>query len=126
VVIAATPSGILLYTGLLLYEFPDIEADQNGGKKTLPILLGKKGASLLYVGLIIAMYVWIAAWSIMGFMTIFALLGLLTLPLGVKAIRGALHYDDESKLSPALKANLMVIIGTQCLLTVAYVIAAIV
>lgn len=125
-VIAAIPSGILLYAGLLLYEFPDIEADTNGGKKTLPILLGKRRASLMYVALIISTYVWIAAWAIMRFMTISALLGLLTAPLGVTAIKGALHYDDESKLSPALKANLIVIIGTQGLLTIGYVIAAIV
>jgi 1,4-dihydroxy-2-naphthoate octaprenyltransferase len=88
--------------------------------------MGKKKASLLYSMLIIAMYVWIAAWSIAGFMPIFALLGLLTLPLGVKAIKGALNYDEESKLIPALGANLMVVVGTQALLAVGYVIAAIV
>ena len=72
------------------------------------------------------MYVWIAVWSIAGFMPIFALLGLLTLPLAVKAIKGARHYDEESKLSPALGANLMAGLGTQTLLAVGYVIAAIV
>jgi 1,4-dihydroxy-2-naphthoate octaprenyltransferase len=126
VVIAAIPSGILLYTGLLLYEFPDVEADENGGKKTLPVVIGKRKASLLYSTLIIAIYVWIAAWSIAGFLPLFALLGLLTLPLGVKAIKGARHYDDESKLGPALGANLMVVVGTQALLALGYVIAAIV
>jgi 1,4-dihydroxy-2-naphthoate octaprenyltransferase len=125
-VIAAIPSGILLYTGLLLYEFPDVEADENGGKKTLPVVIGKRKASLLYSTLIIAIYVWIAAWSIAGFLPLFALLGLLTLPLGVKAIKGARHYDDESKLGPALGANLMVVVGTQALLALGYVIAAIV
>jgi 1,4-dihydroxy-2-naphthoate octaprenyltransferase len=124
--IAAIPSGILLYTGLLLYEFPDVEADKNAGKKTLPIVIGKKRASVLYIGLIIAIYVWITAWAIAGYITIFTLLGLLTLPIGVKAIKGALHYDDESRLSPALKANLIVVVGTQALLALGYVIAAIV
>jgi 1,4-dihydroxy-2-naphthoate octaprenyltransferase len=126
VVIAAIPSGILLHNALLLNEFPDVEADEKGGKKTLTIVMGKKKASLLYSMLLIAMYVWIAVWSIAGFMPIFALLGLLTLPLGVKAIKGARHYDEESKLIPALGANLMVIIGTQALLAVGYIIAAIV
>jgi 1,4-dihydroxy-2-naphthoate octaprenyltransferase len=126
VVIAAIPSGILLHNALLLNEFPDVEADEKAGKKTLSIVIGKKKASLLYSMLIIAMYVWIAAWSIAGFMPIFALLGLLTLPLGVKAIKGARNYDEESKLLPALGANLMVVLGTQALLAVGYVIAAIV
>jgi 1,4-dihydroxy-2-naphthoate octaprenyltransferase len=126
VVIAAIPSGLLLHNALLLNEFPDVEADEKAGKKTFPIVIGKRKASLLYSILIIAMYVWIAVWSIVGVMPIFALLCLLTLPLAVKAIKGARNYDEESKLIPALRANLMVVIGTQALLTIGYIIAAIV
>ncbi|OGN91600.1 MAG: hypothetical protein A2Z75_05975 [Chloroflexi bacterium RBG_13_50_10] len=125
-VIAAIPTGIFLHNGLLLNEFPDVEADQKAGKKTLPIVMGRKKASLLYFILVIAMYAWIAAWSIAGFMPRFALLGLLTLPLGVKAIKGARHYDEQSELSAALGANLMAGLGTQALLAVGYIIAAIV
>ena len=125
-VIAAIPSGILLHNALLLNEFPDVEADEKAGKKTFPIVMGKRKASLLYSMLIIAMYVWIAVWSIVGFMPIFALLGLLTLPLGVKAIKGARNYEEESKLISALGSNLMIVIGTQALLAVGYIIAAIV
>ena len=125
VVVAAIPSGILLHNALLLNEFPDVEADERAGKKTFPIVMGKRKASLLYSMLIIAMYVWIAVWSIVGFMPIFALLGLLTLPLGVKAIKGARNYNEKSKLVSALGANLMVVIGTQALLGVAYMVAAI-
>jgi 1,4-dihydroxy-2-naphthoate octaprenyltransferase len=125
-VIAAIPSGILLYNALLINEFPDVEADEKAGRKNLPIVMGKRKASLLYSMLIIAMFVWIAVWSIAGFMPIFALLGLLTLPLGVKAIKGARSYDEESKLSTALGAHLMVMLGTQALLAVGYVISAIV
>ena len=123
VVIAAMPSGILLLNGLLLYEFPDVEADEKGGKKTLPVLIGRRKASLLYSILLIGMYVWIAAWSIAGVMPTFALIGLLTLPLGVKAIRGARHYDEEKMFLPALGANLMVVVSTQALLAVGYLIA---
>jgi 1,4-dihydroxy-2-naphthoate octaprenyltransferase len=125
-VIAAIPSGILLHNALLLNEFPDVEADEKAGKRTFPIVMGKRKASLLYSMLIIAMYVWIAVWSIVGFMPIFALLGLATLPLGVKAIKGALNYEEESKLISALGSNLMIVIGTQALLAVGYIIAAIV
>jgi len=125
-VIAAIPSGILLHNALLLNEFPDVEADKKGGKKTLPILIGNKKASLLYSVLIIAMYIWIAVWSIAGFMPIFALLSLLTLPLGVKAIKGVRNYNEENKLVSALGANLMVVIGTQALLAAGYIIATIV
>jgi 1,4-dihydroxy-2-naphthoate octaprenyltransferase len=126
VMIAAIPSGILLHNTLLLNEFPDVEADEKAGKKTFPIVIGKRKASLLYSILIITMYVWIAVWSIARVMPIFALLCLLTLPLAVKAIKGARNYDEESKLIPALRANLMVVIGTQALLAIGYIIATIV
>ena len=125
-VIAAIPSGILVHNLLFLNEFPDVEADEKGGRRNLPITIGKKRASLLYSALTIAVYVWIIAWSVAGVMPIFALLALLTIPLAVKAIKGALNYDDESKLLPALGANVMVVLSTQALLAVGYIISAIV
>lgn len=125
-VIAAIPSGILVHNLLLLNEFPDVEADEKGGRKTLPITMGKKRASVLYSALTIAMYVWITAWSVAGVMPIFALLGLLTLPLAVKAIKGALSYDAESRLLPALGANVMVVLGTQALVAAGYIVATLV
>ena len=125
-VIAAIPSGILVHNLLCLNEVPDVEADEKAGRSNLPITMGKKRASLLYSILTIAMYVWITAWSVTGVMPIFALLGLLTLPLAVKAIKGALNYDEESKFFPALGANVLVVLGTQALLAVGYIIAAIV
>ena len=125
-VIAAIPSGILVHNLLFLNEFPDVEADEKVGRRTLPITMGKKRASLLYSILTIAMYVWIIVWSVIGVMPIFALLGLLTLPLAIKAIRGALNYADESKFMPAMGANVMVVLVTQALLAVGYIIATIV
>lgn len=125
-VIAAIPSGILLHNGLLLFEFPDVEADEKGGKRTFPITMGKRKASLLYSVLTIATYVWIAAWSVAGFMPLYALLGLLTLPLAVKAIKGAVNYEEEGRFFPGLRANLMVVLATQALLAVGYIIAGIV
>jgi len=125
-VIAAIPSGILLHNGLLLFEFPDVDADKKGGKRTFPIVMGKRRASLLYSVLTIATYVWIAAWSVARFMPVYALLGLLTLPVAVTAIKGALNYKEESKFFAGLRANLMVVLATQALLAAGYIIAAIV
>jgi 1,4-dihydroxy-2-naphthoate polyprenyltransferase len=123
-VIAAVPSGILLHNGLLLFEFPDMEADERGGKRTLPIIMGKRKASLLYAVLTIAMYLWIVAWSVAGFMPLFALLGLLTLPAGIRAIKGALNYQEERMFFSGLRANLVILLATQALLAVGYIVAA--
>jgi len=69
------------------------------------------------------MYAWIIAGVAWGLMPAFSLLALLTLPLAVKAIRGSLKYDDEAKLMPALGSNVMVILLTQLLMGIGYILA---
>ncbi len=123
-VVAVIPSGILLHNGLLLFEFPDVEADQKGGKRTFPVVMGKNRAAVLYSVLTIAMYAWIAAWSIAGLMPIWTLLALLTIPLAWRAMAGALNHEEESKFLPGLKANLAVLLGVQTLLAAGFIVAA--
>ncbi|OGO06188.1 MAG: hypothetical protein A2Y60_01205 [Chloroflexi bacterium RBG_13_54_9] len=120
-VIASVPSGILVHNLLFLNEFPDAEADKKGGRKTLPIVIGKAKAGVFYSALTIAMYLWIVGSVIAGVMPAFTLLGLLTLPFAVRAINGALHSDDESKLMPALGGNVMVVLLTQLLMGIGYI-----
>jgi 1,4-dihydroxy-2-naphthoate octaprenyltransferase len=125
-VIAAIPSGILVHNLLLINEFPDIPADKEAGRRTLPIAIGKKGAWLVYSILTVVTYLWIIAWVIVGTMPVFSLLALLTIPLAIKAIIGGRHYDDMTKLVPALASNIMVVLLTQLLLGVGYILAGVV
>jgi 1,4-dihydroxy-2-naphthoate octaprenyltransferase len=123
-IIAAIPSGLLVHNLLLLNEFPDIAADREAGRRTLPITIGKQGAWLIYSALTIVVYLWIVGWVIAGVMPLFALIALLTLPFAIKAIRGGRHYDDMNRLVPALAANsMMVVLLTQFLLGVGYILA---
>jgi 1,4-dihydroxy-2-naphthoate octaprenyltransferase len=124
-VIAAIPSGILVHNLLLLNEFPDIPADREAGRRTLPITIGKNGAWLIYSALTIVVYVWIVGWVIAGVMSLFALLALLTLPFAIKAIRSGRNYDDMSQLVPAMANNIMVVLLTQLLLGVGYILAGV-
>jgi 1,4-dihydroxy-2-naphthoate octaprenyltransferase len=123
VVIASIPSGILVHNLLLLNEFPDVEADKTVGRKTLPITMGKRGAAIVYSSLTILVYLWIIGWVIAGVMPVYALIALLTLPFAVKAIRGSFKYDDMSVLGPALASNVMVVLITQLLLGIGYILA---
>jgi 1,4-dihydroxy-2-naphthoate octaprenyltransferase len=122
-VIAAIPSGLLVHNLLLLNEFPDIPADKEAGRRTLPITIGKQGAWLVYSISTIVVYLWIVGWAIAGVMPWFSLLALLTLPLAIKAIRGGRHYDDMSQLVPAMAGNIQVVLLTQFLLGVGYILA---
>lgn len=124
-IVASIPSGILVHNLLFLNEFPDAEADKKGGRKTLPITLGKPKASILYSALTVAMYIWIIGGVVARIMPVFSLLALLTLPMGVKAIQGALKFNNESKLLPAQGANVMVVLLTQFLMGVGYILARI-
>ncbi len=125
-VIASVPSGILVHNLLLLNEFPDIEADKTAGRRTLPITMGRKGAGIVYSALTIIMYLWIIAWAAVGLMPVFCLIALLTLPIAVRAIQGALNWQDPTKLMPALGNNVLVILITQLLLGIGYILATIV
>jgi 1,4-dihydroxy-2-naphthoate octaprenyltransferase len=124
-VIAAIPSGILVHNLLLLNEFPDIPADREAGRRTLPITIGKNGAWLIYSALTIVVYVWIVGWVIAGAMPVFSLIALLTLPFAIKAIRSGRNYDDMSQLVPAMANNIMVVLLTQLLLGVGYILAGV-
>jgi len=120
-VIAAIPSGILVHNLLLLNEFPDVEADRNAGRRTMPILIGKTRAWMVYTALTIAVYLWIIGWVVAGKMPVFSLIALLTLPFAIGAIRGGRKHEDMSRLVPAMADNVMVVLLTQFLLGVGYI-----
>ncbi len=124
-VIAAIPSGILVHNLLLLNEFPDTEADKGAGRRTLPIVMGKKGAGIVYSVLTVIVYLWIIGAVVAGQMPVFCLIGLLTLPLAIKAIQGTLKHQDMSQLVPAMANNVLVVLLTQLLLGIGYILAVV-
>jgi len=124
-VIASIPSGILVHNLLLLNEFPDAEADSKVGRKTTPITIGKAKASIFYSVLTVIVYLWIIGAVVAGVMPPFCLIALLTLPLAIKAIQGALKYYDASKLMPAMGNNVLIILLIQLLLGIGYILAGV-
>ena len=120
-VIASIPSGILVHNLLLLNEFPDAEADRKAGRRTLPIAIGKKKAGIVYCAMTIIVYLWIIGWVVVGKMPIFCLIALLTLPLAVRAIGGALKPENMGRLVPAMANNVLVVLLTQLLLGIGYI-----
>jgi 1,4-dihydroxy-2-naphthoate octaprenyltransferase len=125
-IVAAIPSGILVHNLLLLNEFPDAEADTKDNRKTLPITLGKKKAGVVYSILAVLVYLWIVGAVIARVMPLFSLLALLTLPMAVRAIQGALKPDDMAKLMPGMANNVMMVLITQVLLGIGYILATLI
>ena len=124
-IIASVPSGILVHNLLLINEFPDVEADVTVKRRTLPIAIGKGKASIVYSVLTGMVYLWTLGGVLAGQMPPFTLIALLTLPFAVKAIRGAINYNDPSKLIPGLANNILVVLVTQLLLGIGYILAGV-
>lgn len=128
---ACIAPGILVCNLLLLNEFPDIEADKSGKRKTIPIVFGAKKAAKIYSVLTILVYVSIIIPVVFGLFSINVyalpiptLIALVTLPFTAKAINLALKYPDNiEKLAPALKSNVLAVLLTPVFMTVGLVIA---
>jgi len=120
--IASIPSGFLVYNLLLLNEFPDVEADKTAGRRTLPITEGRRRAAIVYAATTLAVYVWIVGAVALRQMPAFSLLALLTLPFAFKAISGAMKSEDLTRLVPAMGSNVLVVLLTQLLLGIGYII----
>jgi len=117
------PPGILTALLLLLNEFPDVAADRQGGRRHLVIVLGLRGAAVAYTTALAVNY-FILLWGVLsGFFPFTVLITLLTLPLAFKAAYGAFRFGGSvEKLVPALGANVGLVLGTNLLLTVAYLV----
>jgi len=124
-VVASIPSGILVHNLLLLNEFPDTEADKKAGRKTMPITMGKAKAAVVYSVLTVVVYLWIIGGVVAGLMPVFSLIALLTLPFAIKAIQGAFKPQEISKLVPAMGNNVLVVLLTQLLLGISYILAGV-
>lgn len=123
--IASMPSFFLVHNLLLLNEFPDVEADKTVNRRTLPIVIGKKGAAYFFSLFTLFVYLWVI-WAVMQhYMPVFTLVSLLTLPLAIQVIRGAFRYDDRKMFLPAMTKNVQLVLSTQALLAVGYILGGI-
>lgn len=116
--IAAVVAGLLIAGLLLLNEFPDVEADKGAGRKHIPIILSKRKAAVIYCLMLVFAYALLIGAVAADVLPLLALLGLLTLPLGIKAIRVVLrNYSDTANLIPAMGMNVQVVLLTLLLMS---------
>ncbi len=127
VILISIPPGLLTSLLLFLNEFPDAEADKQGGRLHLVIWLGKRKAAVLYVFGLVLTYAFIIAAPLAGLGSWWLLLGCATIPVAARAGVIALrHYDDTPKLVPALGLNVVTVLATDALLAVAVLLEIIV
>jgi len=120
-VVASLAPGFLTANLLLLNEFPDVEADKNGGRHNLVIAFGPKTACRFYAGLMVLTYLSIITGVVFKLMPPASLIGLASIPFAFTAITVTFkYYDNIEKLIPALKANVITVLGTDALVAAGY------
>ncbi len=83
----------------------DLDGDKANGRKTLPILIGKKRAIYLLAGLFTVSYLWVIALIIAGVAPIWTLLVVLSAPKAIQATIGFIRFNLPIQMAPAMKAT---------------------
>jgi 1,4-dihydroxy-2-naphthoate octaprenyltransferase len=110
---------------LLLNQFPDVEVDQQVGRRNLPIVIGKRASSIIYGLFLLATYLSMIVGVRLGHLPLASLLGLLTLPLAVITAVGVVRYaEDLPKLMRYMGFNVLLNITTPVLMAIGLLIAA--
>jgi len=116
----ASLTPLFLVSGLLLInQFPDTEPDREAGRRHLPIMVGRRGASRVFAAMVFAAFLPIIAGIPAGLLPLHAALGLLTLPLAAYVAYGAMRFaKDIPRLTPFLGFNVALVLGTNLLLAI--------
>jgi 1,4-dihydroxy-2-naphthoate octaprenyltransferase len=111
--------GIMIANVLFLHEFPDMEFDMAAGRKNLVTFLGRERASKLYVCFLAIAYFWIIISALLNITPYTTLIGLITLPISIKAGRIVLkNHSNIKELVPGLAANILTTFLTIALLVI--------
>lgn len=95
------PIGILIANVLWINQFPDYEADLKGNKRNWVVRLGKQKSVKVFAILFLIAYLWFIPLAVV-LRNAFWLLGLISIPLAIRAIKVAQqYYDDIPKMTEA-------------------------
>lgn len=123
---AGLPAFLMTFNLLLLNEFPDEEADRAGGRKNLVLMLGRKGAALVYAAAALLTPVAIVAAVASGALPPQALAAVVPSLLLSAPLRWALGDAREPVPIPALGMNVAWNLATNSVLAAALVVALVV
>lgn len=120
--IPALPATLLVGSIMLTNNIRDIRNDENHGRRTLPIILGRDRAiSLMSINYIFN-FIWIGAWIYLKVLPIPALLALIAIIPAFKTIKTFYTQVDEIKLDKAMGTTAGAAILYQLLLGIGLII----
>lgn len=121
--IPALPATLLVGSIMLTNNIRDIRNDENHGRRTLPIVLGRNRAISLMSITYIFNFFWIGAWIYLKVLPILALLALLAIIPAFKTIKTFYTHVDEIKLDKAMGTTAGAAMLYQLLLSIGLIIS---
>ncbi|MDR7240639.1 1,4-dihydroxy-2-naphthoate polyprenyltransferase [Neobacillus drentensis] len=104
-ILVSVPSMILVGMIMLSNNIRDLDGDKENGRKTVAILLGKKGAIYLLTGMFTFSFLWVLVLIITGVLPVWTALVILSAPKAMKATKGFFENTIPIKMAPAMKAT---------------------
>lgn len=104
-ILVSVPSMILVGMIMLSNNIRDLDGDKENGRKTVAILLGKKGAIYLLTGMFTFSFLWVLGLIISGVLPVWTALVILSAPKAMKATKGFIENTIPIKMAPAMKAT---------------------
>ena len=121
--IPALPATLLVGSIMLTNNIRDIRNDENHGRRTLPIVLGRDRAISLMSITYIFNFIWIGAWIYLKVLPIPALLALIAIIPAFKTIKIFYTHVDEIKLDKAMGTTAGAAMLYQLLLSIGLIIS---
>ena len=121
--IPALPATLLVGSIMLTNNIRDIRNDENHGRRTLPIVLGRDRAISLMSITYIYNFIWIGAWIYLKVLPIPALLALIAIIPAFKTINIFYTHVDEIELDKAMGTTAGAAMLYQLLLSIGLIIS---
>lgn len=102
-ILLSIPSMLLVAAIMLSNNIRDLVGDKESGRRTMAILIGRNSAVTVLLLLFILSYLWIITLIILGFLTPWSLLVLLSIKKPIHAIRIFRTYEHPLDVMPAMK-----------------------
>ncbi|MED5046864.1 1,4-dihydroxy-2-naphthoate polyprenyltransferase [Bacillus siamensis] len=104
-ILISIPIAILVGAINLSNNIRDIEEDKKGGRKTLAILMGHRGAVMILAASFAIAYIWIVGLVIMGYTSPWLFLVFLSVPKPVQAVKGFVKNEMPMNMIIAMKST---------------------
>lgn len=105
VLLVSVPTSVLIGAILMANNIRDLDDDRRHGRRTLAILLGRRGATNCLAAMLAGAYLWIVLLVATGSLPLWGLAVFASIPKAAAAVRGFRQASTPQALMPAMVAT---------------------